>query len=246
MRHHLMTLLFALLTTSAFAGDVYVNGYYRKNGTYVAPHVRSAPNNTVTDNYSYRGAAPRVLSPYTSYSPPASSLVWKMPVQHTRCADGWVSSSSGAGTCSSHGGIAKSHQLRAGGAGYVSRTLSAPAKSPSLSYAYTGATLLDPSDASYTYRSLESGDYAVFRDGRRTGTAAQGTIAWDSIKAVSYRKSPITRDQAQTAIKTIRSLSLSEDEKAKRVASVIARYSGVEVQLLTPEDVRQQLWLLNN
>lgn len=27
----------------AFAGDVHVRGYFRKDGTYVAPHVRSAP-----------------------------------------------------------------------------------------------------------------------------------------------------------------------------------------------------------
>jgi hypothetical protein len=35
--------------------SVNVRGYYRSNGTYVAPHVRTAPNDTVTDNLSYRG-----------------------------------------------------------------------------------------------------------------------------------------------------------------------------------------------
>src|SRR5258707_11158240 len=34
--------------------SVTVRGYYRSNGTYVAPHVRTAPNDTVTDNLSYR------------------------------------------------------------------------------------------------------------------------------------------------------------------------------------------------
>lgn len=34
---------------------VSVHGYFRSNGTYVAPHVRTAPNGTVTDNLSYRG-----------------------------------------------------------------------------------------------------------------------------------------------------------------------------------------------
>lgn len=43
------------------ARDVYVNGYYRSNGTYVNPHYRSAPNNTTLDNYSTRGN----YNPYT-------------------------------------------------------------------------------------------------------------------------------------------------------------------------------------
>src|SRR3990167_7629326 len=32
---------------------VSVKGYYRSNGTYVAPHVRSNPNGLKSDNYSY-------------------------------------------------------------------------------------------------------------------------------------------------------------------------------------------------
>ena len=32
--------------------QVYVNGYYKSNGTYVAPHYRTAPNNNVYDNWS--------------------------------------------------------------------------------------------------------------------------------------------------------------------------------------------------
>lgn len=37
------------------AKDVHVRGHYRKDGTYVAPHVRTAPNRTRNDNYSTRG-----------------------------------------------------------------------------------------------------------------------------------------------------------------------------------------------
>lgn len=33
---------------------VNVKGYYKSNGTYVAPHVRTAPNKTKTDNLRYR------------------------------------------------------------------------------------------------------------------------------------------------------------------------------------------------
>ena len=35
--------------------SVEVRGSYRSNGTYVAPHVRTPANRTVTDNLSYRG-----------------------------------------------------------------------------------------------------------------------------------------------------------------------------------------------
>lgn len=40
---------------------VHVNGYFRKNGTYVAPHYRSDPNSTPLDNWSYPGNT----NPYT-------------------------------------------------------------------------------------------------------------------------------------------------------------------------------------
>ena len=35
--------------------SVHVRGYFRSNGTYVDPYRRTPPNNTVTDNLSYRG-----------------------------------------------------------------------------------------------------------------------------------------------------------------------------------------------
>lgn len=60
---HLILLASALLTfaTPALARDTHVSGYTRKDGTYVQPHTRSAPDRTVTDNYSYKGNA----NPYT-------------------------------------------------------------------------------------------------------------------------------------------------------------------------------------
>lgn len=55
-------LLFAtLVTIPAFAHAEYVHGYTRSNGTYVQGYERSAPNGTVTDNYSYNGNT----NPYT-------------------------------------------------------------------------------------------------------------------------------------------------------------------------------------
>ena len=35
--------------------DVSVRGYYRKDGTYVRPHMRTAPNGTKRDNFSFKG-----------------------------------------------------------------------------------------------------------------------------------------------------------------------------------------------
>lgn len=47
---------------SAHAGSV--NGYIKRDGTYVAPHYRSGSNGTVTDNYSFKGNS----NPYTGNS----------------------------------------------------------------------------------------------------------------------------------------------------------------------------------
>jgi hypothetical protein len=46
-------------TTSSEAGRV--RGYVKKDGTYVAPHQRSNPNSTKTDNYGTKGNT----NPYT-------------------------------------------------------------------------------------------------------------------------------------------------------------------------------------
>ena len=56
----ILVLLFCFIGV-AFASDVYVKGYYKKNGTYVAPHYRKSPNSTVRDNFSYK----RNVNPYT-------------------------------------------------------------------------------------------------------------------------------------------------------------------------------------
>jgi hypothetical protein len=52
--------LFAASIIGALA-QTHVNGYYRKDGTYVQPHWRSSPNNTTYDNCSIRGN----VNPYT-------------------------------------------------------------------------------------------------------------------------------------------------------------------------------------
>src|ERR1043165_9489992 len=53
---------FALLAVAVPAsGQEHVRGYTRSDGTYVAPHTRSAPNNTTLDNWSTKGN----VNPYT-------------------------------------------------------------------------------------------------------------------------------------------------------------------------------------
>lgn len=57
-------LLLAAVGVFAFAGvaeAASVRGYFRSDGTYVAPSYRSSPNSTTLDNYSTRGN----VNPYT-------------------------------------------------------------------------------------------------------------------------------------------------------------------------------------
>ncbi len=54
MKNLLLASAFLLFATPAFA-DTYVHGYYRADGTYVAPHWRSDANGNPDDNYSSPG-----------------------------------------------------------------------------------------------------------------------------------------------------------------------------------------------
>ena len=49
---------------------------------------------------------------------------------------------------------------------------------------FTGQKFQDPMDKSYQYQLLDTGDYAVFRNGKRTGTAKKDSYAFDSIANV--------------------------------------------------------------
>src|SRR5207344_1960138 len=50
-----------LVSASAVHADVWVNGYTKRNGTVVAPYVRSNPDRIRENNYSYPGNT----NPYT-------------------------------------------------------------------------------------------------------------------------------------------------------------------------------------
>lgn len=54
-------LLAVLFANAAIARDVYVDGHVRKDGTYVAPHHRSAPDRNPYNNYGTQGN----VNPYT-------------------------------------------------------------------------------------------------------------------------------------------------------------------------------------
>jgi hypothetical protein len=57
----LLVLTILSLFVSAVYADVWVNGYYRKNGTYVQGYWRSDPNGNPYDNWSFPGN----VNPYT-------------------------------------------------------------------------------------------------------------------------------------------------------------------------------------
>lgn len=62
MKKVLLVILCALLWVGpALAKDTYVKGYTRKDGTYVQPHYRSAPDGNAYNNYSTKGN----VNPYT-------------------------------------------------------------------------------------------------------------------------------------------------------------------------------------
>jgi hypothetical protein len=65
---------FQLLSANCAEAYVSVKGYTNKNGTYVAPYVRSNPNGLKYDNYSYK---PSQGLYNTSYGAKGSS--WNTP-----------------------------------------------------------------------------------------------------------------------------------------------------------------------
>ena len=60
MKKIILLVVFLFLTLNLIA-QVYVNGYYRKDGTYVEPHYRSNPDGNPYNNWSFPGN----VNPYT-------------------------------------------------------------------------------------------------------------------------------------------------------------------------------------
>jgi len=54
---------FFFASNPAFARDVNVKGYYRKDGTYVRPHVRSSPDSYKWNNYGPSRTSHELMNP---------------------------------------------------------------------------------------------------------------------------------------------------------------------------------------
>ena len=61
----------AMLVAGSAAAQVHVRGYTRSDGTYVAPHTRSAPDSSVYNNRSTYSPAPAYSTPRPLYTSPA-------------------------------------------------------------------------------------------------------------------------------------------------------------------------------
>ena len=61
MKKIFISIVFALTLINTAAADVWVDGYFRSDGTYVQGHFRSSPDSSVTNNWSYSGNT----NPYT-------------------------------------------------------------------------------------------------------------------------------------------------------------------------------------
>jgi hypothetical protein len=78
MKKLFFTLALAFVAQLSFGqSTVYVNGYYRNDGTYVQPHYRTSPNYTVYDNWStYPNVNPYTGQTGTKVYPQSSSTYY--------------------------------------------------------------------------------------------------------------------------------------------------------------------------
>jgi len=61
LRAIVVTVACTLAALGSATADTQVKGHYKKDGTYVPPHVRSDPNGSKLDNWSTKGNT----NPYT-------------------------------------------------------------------------------------------------------------------------------------------------------------------------------------
>lgn len=66
-----LPLLIALAIAAPATAQVSVGGYTKKDGTYVAPHIRSSPNGTKADNYGPSSSSP-LYTGRGSVTPPST------------------------------------------------------------------------------------------------------------------------------------------------------------------------------
>jgi hypothetical protein len=78
LRKLILSLVVVCALTTVAAAQVHVNGYFRRDGTYVQPHYRSAPDGNPYNNWSYRPRAGldsrMILEAGPGYVPPLDPL----------------------------------------------------------------------------------------------------------------------------------------------------------------------------
>jgi hypothetical protein len=75
-----LVLAAAMISSTAFAADVYVQPYQKADGTYVPGHYRSEANGTPFDNYSAKGN----VNPYTGQAGTVNPYQPTYPQQQRR------------------------------------------------------------------------------------------------------------------------------------------------------------------
>ncbi len=67
MRHgkYLFGLLLFGSASAITGGDVYVDGYYRSDGTYVRPYIRSTPDSSIDNNYGPSQSDSELMNRYS-------------------------------------------------------------------------------------------------------------------------------------------------------------------------------------
>ena len=71
----IIVMLCAPTCSFAWGNDVKVNGYTRRDGTYVQPHYRTRPDNNPNNNYS----SPGNTNPYTGERAGSNFNSWGQP-----------------------------------------------------------------------------------------------------------------------------------------------------------------------
>lgn len=106
MNKLLITVLLTLAPLIEVWADVSVKGYYRSNGTYVKPHMRSRPDGQFSNNWSsigntnpYTNQVGEKLHPATSYEKNKNSTYKYLPTgTHSTTSDSRVLSNSATPT----------------------------------------------------------------------------------------------------------------------------------------------------
>lgn len=175
------TLIFSIfiLLTLTVQGQVHVKGYYRSNGTYVAPHTRSSPNSSPYDNYSYPGNT----NPYTGKTATGNPDTYIKNLYNNNStsstSDVWVD-----GYYRSDGTYVKGHWR------------SAPNGNPTDNFSYPGNT--NPYTGKTATGNIDT--YLKNYNNSSTSTYNYGTTYYVSSNTLNLRSGPSTNYSILTSL----------------------------------------------